>query len=179
MYIGIILSVVSGLAGVVIGSFITYKLQNRLLDRQLAEQRRIASERLRLDLFDRRYKVFEAAREFLTLILQETSEASELGQFNLGTADAEFLFGSDVVDWLAEVRKRAAHLLTTKPLLARAVARFHSRPSPPEDDAELTRDDVELTRLADSKEADLSWLIEQTNALTKVFGPYLGFAHIK
>jgi hypothetical protein len=93
------ISVFSGFAGVVIGAVITYVLQKRLLDKQLAEQGRIASERLRLDLFDRRYKVFKVTRKFLATILEKASfETRELAEFSLATSDAEFLFGRDIVD---------------------------------------------------------------------------------
>jgi hypothetical protein len=138
-------------------------------------QWRVARNKLRLDLFDRRYKVFEATRGFLSLIVQnagfesadddeltKVENAGALGRFKLATSDAEFLFGSDVVGWLAEVRRRAAHLRTTETLLER----------PP-------KDDDEWAKLENAKEEDLMWVIAQTNALTKVFTPYLGFAHVK
>jgi hypothetical protein len=86
----------------------------------------------------------------------------KLFEFNSGTSDAEFLFERDVVDWLAEVRRRAVHLSITKKLLSR----------PP-------RDDAELEKLANAENEDLTWLIEQSTAMTKVFAPYLGFAQIK
>ncbi|PYJ41035.1 MAG: hypothetical protein DME80_14400, partial [Verrucomicrobia bacterium] len=35
------------------------------------QQRQIARHKLRLDLFDRRYKVYEATRKFLSIILRE------------------------------------------------------------------------------------------------------------
>jgi hypothetical protein len=155
-------NILSGIMGVVIGAVITYTLQNRLLDKQLAEQRRIASARLRLDLFDRRYKVFDAARNFLAGSFQHGFLNPGLTSFNLATSDAEFLFGSDVVDWLADVRKRAVELHTTKTLLLR----------PPEDQAELEK-------LANKENETLSCLIDQSNAITSVFAGYLGFAQIK
>ena len=151
-------SVVSGLAGVVIGALITYKLQNRLLNKQLEEQQRIESERLRLDLFDRRYKVYDTARTFLIRVFEAEGPDIKLFEFNAGTSDAEFLFHRDVVAWLAEVRKRAVHLGITKTLLSR----------PPSDDAELLK-------LANAQNDDLSWLIKQSMAMTDVFMPYLGF----
>jgi hypothetical protein len=121
-------------------------------------QYRVARNKLRLDLFDRRYKVFEATRGFL---MNPSFDIPHLARFKYATADAEFLFGSDVVKWLAELRKRATHLSTTRTLLERV------------------KDEEELFKLANAEEADLSFFISRTDTLTKVFKPYLGFAKIK
>lgn len=118
----------------------------------------VARNKLRLDLFDRRYKVFEGTRKFLQTA---SFENGELRLFKFATADAEFLFGSDVVEWLAEIREKAAHLITVRTLLARP------------------KDDDDLAKLAEAQEADLLWLANRTDTLTKVFAPYLGFAKIK
>jgi hypothetical protein len=66
------------------------------------QQRQIARNKLRLDLFDRRYRVYDATRKFLSVILRDaTFTDSQLFEFYGGTSDTEFLFGSDVVDYLA------------------------------------------------------------------------------
>lgn len=121
-------------------------------------QYRVSRNKLRLDLFDRRYKVFEATRKFLQIARFENTQ---LLLFKLDTADAEFLFESDVVDWLAEIREKAAHLITVRTLLARP------------------KDDDDLAKLAEAQEADLLRLANRTDTLTKVFTPYLGFGKIK
>jgi hypothetical protein len=63
------------------------------------QQRQIARHKLRLDLFDRRYKRFEDAQLF---------------EFYAGTSDTEFLFDSAVVAYLEQVRKRAVHMRTVQ-----------------------------------------------------------------
>ena len=64
--------------------------------------------------FDRRYKVYDATRQFLAAIFREGKFTdSELFDFEVGTSDAEFLFGADVVNHLAKIRKQALHLRTT------------------------------------------------------------------
>ena len=63
------------------------------------QQWRVADNKLRLDLFDRRYKVYDATRKFLAVIIREaTFTDSQLFEFYGGTSDAEFLFGADIVD---------------------------------------------------------------------------------
>jgi len=126
-------------------------------------QWRVAENKLRLDLFDRRYKVYNATRKFLAVILREAKLTnSELFEFDLETSDAEFLFGADVVEHLAKIRKQALHLLTTRKLLERPNA-----------------SDEETSRYAHAQENDLSWLGDQITAITKTFAPYLGFANVR
>ena len=74
-------------------------------------QWRIARDKLRLDLFEKRYKVYKAAKEFLRLIFRgDPVTEDDVGRFMLGISDAEFLFGKDVVQYLARIREQAAHL---------------------------------------------------------------------
>ena len=122
----------------------------------------ISSNKLRLDLFDRRYKVYDAAKKFLNLTFQETNELTDLAEFNIAVADAEFLFESDVLNYLKQLRENAAHLRTTRTLLERPRS--------------LTDD--ELKKRAKAKEEDINRLISELNEMTKVFSRYLGFAHI-
>jgi len=77
------------------------------------QQWRVARNKLRMDLFDRRYKIYEATRKFLTEILRSASfDDSHLFEFYAGSSDAEFLFRSDVVDYLSHIRKRAVDMRT-------------------------------------------------------------------
>jgi hypothetical protein len=126
-----------------------------------ALQWRVARNKLRLDLFDRRYKLYDAARKFLSLSLRETKvELPPLAEFNVGVADAEFLFGSDVLKYLEQLRKNALHLRTTQSLQS------HSR----------TND--EIKKRVKTEDEDIKRLISQLDELTKVFSRYLGFADV-
>ena len=53
------------------------------------QQWRLARHRFRLDLFERRYKVYDATKKFVSL---GQFDDPQLFEFNAGTADAEFLF---------------------------------------------------------------------------------------
>jgi len=126
------------------------------------QQWRVADNKLRLDLFDRRYKVYDATRKFLAVIMREATFAdSQLFEFYAGTSDAEFLFGADVVDYLGQIRKRAVHMRTAQQLF---------EPLPVGD---------ERSRHVQAAHDDLSWLSDQITAMTKVFTPYLGFANVR
>jgi len=124
-------------------------------------QWKVSNNKLRLDLFEKRYKVYQAARDLLRLVVREGKvEFADLAAFNFEVADAEFLFRSDVLEYLNRLRRKAAHLKTTQTLLS----------------GRQTDDQLEKT--ADAEEKDLLELTEQLDNLTKVFGRYLGFADI-
>ena len=77
------------------------------------QQWQVARNKLRLDLFDRRYKVFEATRLFLSVILSEaTFSDAQLLEFYRGTSDTAFLFDQQVVDYLKEIAHRALDMRT-------------------------------------------------------------------
>ena len=127
------------------------------------QQWKVSHAKLRLDLFDRRYKVYEATRKFLAGILSEaTFSDSQLFTFYAGTSDAEFLFDSEVVDYLAQIRKRAIDM------------RLHQKLYVPMGVSEEQR----LSHI-DKEHEQLLWLTEQITAMTKTFAPYLGFSNIK
>lgn len=70
-----------------------------------------AENKLRLDLFDRRYAVFAAAKDFTLIIIQHGDFVdSDLNASARGTADADFLFDEDVSCFLKEIRKNAVDL---------------------------------------------------------------------
>ena len=126
------------------------------------QQWRVADDKLRLDLFDRRYKVYDATRKFLAVILREASFTdSQLLEFYAGTSDAEFLFGADVVNYLDQIRHRAIDMRTAQQL-------FEPLPV-----------GVERSRHVQTAHDNLLWLNDQITAMTKTFTPYLGFANVR
>lgn len=126
------------------------------------QQYRVAENKLRLDLFDRRYKVYDATRKFLIQIAQYNSfEEPELVNFAAGISDAEFLFGADVVEYLKQIRKRALDMRDHQAILEQEL-----------------RDD-ELSRRAHTEQDHRSWLKKQITDMASVFAPYLGFANIR
>jgi hypothetical protein len=120
----------------------------------------VAHDKLRLDLFDRRYKVFDATRRFLALIIRDANfENSQLVEFNAGTCDGSFFFRADVVDYLSQIRQRALDMRTHRKRL---------------DGGRLEND--EHSRLAQAENEELKRLNDQLTAMTNVFAPTLIFA---
>jgi hypothetical protein len=126
------------------------------------QQWRVADNKLRLDLFDRRYKVYDATRKFLAVIFREASFTDpQLFEFYAGTSDAEFLFGADVVNYLEQIRHRAIDMQTAQQLF---------EPLPVGD---------ERSRHVQTAHDNLLWFNDQITAMTKTFTPYLGFANVR
>ena len=122
----------------------------------------VASNKLRLELFDRRYRVYVAAKNFLWAVQRRGDlDDSLLFEFNAGVSDAAFFFDSDVVGYLVELRKRAVDL------------QMHSKLLNPLPAGE------ERSRHAQAVCDQSIWLGEQFPVLEARFMPYLGFAHIK
>src|SRR5207248_6642929 len=126
------------------------------------QQWQIARNKLRLDLFDRRYKVYDATRKFLGTILREATFAdAQLFEFSGGTSDAEFLFEPDVVAYLTQIRNRAIDM------------RAHQHTFAPMPVGE------ERSRHVHAEHDELLWLTHQLTDMTKVFSPYLSFSRIR
>ena len=128
-------------------------------------QWRVARNKLRLDLFDRRWQIYTATSKFVDAINNDPEHVdSYLNDFNAGTSNAEFLFDSDVVNYINLVRShavgmRAAHVLSD----------------------EKQRDETVRRTSIERFASERKWLIEQvqSGAITKTFAPYLRFANIK
>jgi hypothetical protein len=124
-------------------------------------QWRTAHDKLRLDLFDRRYKIYKATRDFLGVILgRATFTDSELFQFYAGMDGSDFLFGSDIADYYKQIRTRALDMRLKN-------TQWQSKQG------------EERTRLIEAEHQHLMWLSEQLTSAPKVFAPYLSYANVK
>lgn len=69
--------------------------------------------KLNLDLFEKRYKVYDATRNFLTIIKKDASfEIKDLHNFNEGILDSCFLFDDDISAYLNQIREDAVDMRT-------------------------------------------------------------------
>jgi hypothetical protein len=124
------------------------------------QQWKLAENKLRLDLFEKRYKVFDATRKFLVIILQEaTFQNADLFEFYAGTADAAFLFKDKdgITSLLDSIRDHA--------LKMRALGRQYSN----------LPVGNERTQLIEGESTELKWLTEELRNLGTKFHSYLGF----
>jgi len=124
-------------------------------------QFKVAHDKLRLELFDKRYKVYDATRRFLSVILRDaTFKDSDLFEFYAGTSDAGFLFDTEVSEYLKQIRERALDMRLKHTLYQ-------------------SKHGEERTRMIDIEHEHLIWLTDQLTAMAKVFAPYLSYAKVK
>jgi hypothetical protein len=120
------------------------------------QQVKIARTKLRHDLFDRRFKVFEAARTFLVTVMRSgKTSVSEFNDYTGGVIDAQFLLSKEVHTYLFEIRKRAAAMQALNDTL---------EPLPP---------GAEKAKLAEKAGEHFAWLVEQLDVLPDKFKPFL------
>lgn len=75
---------------------------------------RATRERLALDLFDRRWQIIEELRKAVARVLREgASDTDVFMDFARASARAEFLFGSEVIEFLKKTQKTLASLPAT------------------------------------------------------------------
>jgi hypothetical protein len=125
-------------------------------------QFKVAHDKLRLELFDRRFKVYAATKAFLVQILRHARfDNSHLYEFYAATADAEFLFGQDVLDYLKQISHRAIDMDSFQKTY---------QPLPVGD---------ERSKWVSKEHTEILWLNQQLTDMSKVFSPYLSYAKIK
>ena len=126
------------------------------------QQRQLAGNKLRLDLFDRRYKIYDATRKFLALIVREaTFNDAQLFDFYADTSDAEFLFDEQIVNYLEQLRHRALNMRVYR-------RQYENLPV-----------GEPRSRLVEKEHNELNWFTDQLTAVASVFKPFLGFSQIK
>ena len=120
-------------------------------------QYRLAREKLKLDLFEKRYKIFDATRKFFGKVMREGEvKTVDIVTFRIDTSDAMFLFGKDVNDYLEDVKERGFKNL-------KAYARLN------------TEKHAGDSGLIEEAFKEIDWMLAQPDKLANVFGPYLRF----
>lgn len=74
-----------------------------LVYRVARDQRKLSREKLRLDLFDKRYEVYLIVWEFIEKVLHSRYDESLAFEFRQKTRQVDFLFKSDVIDYIEEI----------------------------------------------------------------------------
>jgi len=120
------------------------------------QQVAIARTKLRHELFDRRFKVFEASRTFLARVMRNGKMSiADFGDYTAGVIDAQFLLSEGVQAYLFEIRRRAAAMQALKETL---------EPLPA---------GAEKIKLAEKAGEEFKWLVAQLDVLPEKFKPFL------
>jgi ribulose 1,5-bisphosphate synthetase/thiazole synthase len=121
-------------------------------------QYRLAKNKFRLDLFEKRFAVYKGAQAFLNKIMNKGRvELNDLFEFRAATQDAIFLFENDISEFMNSLDEKAC-------TVGMIEEQFK--------DLEVGE---ERSRLAKEKSEGLNWLLGQLPRLKDVFGPYLKF----
>jgi hypothetical protein len=116
--------------------------------------------KVRLDLFDRRFNVFLKVRGILSSVSPEgQASIEEFLKFRSGAAEAYFLFGQEMEDYLDEVYQHGRKLAT---------ADLRNR-MPREEQPE----DYDPKKVADEIDKELGWLMNQLPEVKARFKTYL------
>lgn len=124
------------------------------------QQWKLGKVRLKLDLYDRRYRVYEETRKYLTLVLRDADVSiKDLLMFHAETSEAAFLFGSEIPAYLDDLYKHGNALRHWN-----GQYRDITQPASPDYDHE---------KVVEEMHNELTWLSEQIVPLKDKFSEYL------
>jgi hypothetical protein len=76
------------------------------------QQANTALDQLRLNLFEKRYAIYNTARELIALVVNKpTVQGFEVLPLHATLNEAEFFFSPDICDWLRTLREQCTQLL--------------------------------------------------------------------
>lgn len=125
-------------------------------------QYRTSHNKLRLDLFEKRYAVYRGLADLFAAVINHRLTEAEIGKFFETTDAKRFLFGEEVERYMETAWKNAEAILHFQQVTDPSK---HAGPSM----IEKARVDCEIAR---------KWFAEQTPVLSKPFQRYLGFRSI-
>lgn len=120
-----------------------------------------ARKKLKFDLFEKRFAVYDEARELIALITSNTELKEErLIEYRSAVGPAKWLFDDDIAEYLH--RKLYADAFLLQMLLDRL------------DNMPINEDRIEVLRMADQLQ---EWFAEQQGVLDSMVGKYLELEH--
>ncbi len=122
------------------------------------QQYRVNAERLRLDLYERRLGVLRGVRShFFAVMRHGIAREQDFNDFVGATAEAQFLFGPEITDFIKEISKRSLNLFFDG-------LKLHDKDLPLGD---------ERTALAKKVLDELVWYTDQIITIDGLFAKYL------
>lgn len=121
----------------------------------------IQKDKLRLELFEKRLQIFEACQKlFSSVTIEGRATSAMLSPFLRDSANAEFLFGKEIAEYVDEVHEKILRLFQVNKRL---------------DDESLPVGE-KRTELANEAEKLQMWFDEQFERSRKIFRKYLHFS---
>jgi len=120
------------------------------------QQVQIARVKLQHDLYDRRYRVFDATRKLvLNICVNRTASVEDTSAFRLGTGDAVFLFDDDLTKYLEQMSMNVFDIYLSHRVLKNE------------------REGEQRTKAVTLIKKHLVWFDEQLEIITDKFTPFL------
>jgi len=124
------------------------------------QQWKTNQQKLVLDRYDRRLRVYEEVRKILGIILREGKASyEELLRFWGAVSEADFLFGPEITDYISEIYKRGVNLQFWTEQY-----RDYTQEKP---------DGYDHQKVVDSKHAEFEWFSKQYEPAKHKFRKYL------
>lgn len=116
--------------------------------------------RLDLDLYDRRLRVYQAVSSFISRVLTDLApEPQDFSDYWRDTAETDFLFGSDVREYLRTLAAHAAQLRRW-----RSEYRDYTQPK---------HEGYDHGKVVEGTARETEWFAEQPEAARQLFANYL------
>jgi hypothetical protein len=129
------------------------------------QQYKTASGKLKLDLFERRYRVYRGLMDFLAAVVRDEQVTNEsLGNFYRETDQKRFLFGDDICNYLKLIRENAVKLRQAHRLVV-SVCEERGHVASEQKQNEVVETELDL----------LAWFDNQVEQAGLLFEQYLGF----
>lgn len=124
------------------------------------QQWKTNQQKLKLERYDRRLRVYEEVRKILSIIFRDAKATTEdLLKFRTSVSEADFLFGPEISEYIDEIYNRGLDLCRWNDEY-----RDHTQEHP---------EDYDHAQVVKNKHQELSWLKEQFKPAKEKFKKYL------
>lgn len=128
------------------------------------QQWKTNQQKLILDRYDRRLKVYEEVRQILSIILRDAKASyDDLLEFRRAVSEADFLFGPEIPEYIDEIYQRGVKLQYWS-----GEYRDSTQPKP---------EGYDHKKVCDGMHTELIWLTEQFEPAKQKFKKYLDISH--
>lgn len=124
------------------------------------QQWKINRQKLFLDLYDRRLKVYEEVRQILGMVARDARASyDDLLKFHIAVSEADFLFEPEISEYIEEIYQRGVKL------------QYWNKQY--RDLTQTKPDGYDHQKICDGMDAELNWLIQQFEPAKQKFKKYL------
>lgn len=124
------------------------------------QQWRTNRQKLMLDRYDRRLRIYEQVQRILSLIVRDAKASyDDLLQFRISVSEADFLFGPEIANYIDEIYQRGVKLQYWN-----GEYRDSTQPKP---------EGYDDQRVVDGMHTELEWLSGQFEPTKRKFKQYL------